>query len=277
MKRILVPTDFSPLAENALQIAAKIARKHDGEIFLLHLLDLPLDLIDPTKGSTSNDLPESIFFMKLAHQRFAKAMQKDYLKGIKVHETVEFNEAFDGIMNVSQKHDCDLIVMGSNGAEGLKEVFIGSNTEKVVRYSEIPVLVIKSDTEDFSAKRLLFATNLALETIGSYHKAVEFANKMDVKMTTVFINTVGKFRTSDHIDGQIEKFKDAVKNPDLEIIVRNDKNTEDGILNYAEKISADMVGIGTHGRKGIARLLNGSLSEHIVNHAKLPVITFKIQ
>lgn len=276
MKKILVPTDFSPLAENALKIAAKIAKKHDGEIFLLHLLDLPLDLIDPTKNSKSNDLPESIFFMKLAHQRFTAAMKKDYLKGIKVHETVEFNEAFDGIMKVSQKHDCDLIIMGSHGAEGLKEVFVGSNTEKVVRYSDIPVLVIKSETEDFKAKKMLFATNLALETVGSYENAVQFSKKLGVEMKTVFINTVGKFRTSDHIDGQIEKFKDAVKDNNLEIVVRNDKNTEDGILNYAKKIDADLVGIGTHGRKGIARLLNGSLSEHIVNHAKRPVITFKL-
>lgn len=277
MKKILVPTDFSPLAENALKIAANIAKKHNAEIFLLHLLDLPLDLIDPTQANTSNDLPESIFFMKLAHQRFTAAMKKDYLKGIKVHETVEFNEAFDGIMKVSQKHDCDLIIMGSHGAEGLKEVFVGSNTEKVVRYSEIPVLVIKNKAEDFKAERLIFATNLALETVGSYQNALKFSKKMGVKMKTVFINTVGKFRTSDHIDGQIDKFKEAIDDEHFDIIVRNDKNTEDGILNYAEKINADMIGIGTHGRKGISRLLNGSLSEHLVNHAKRPVITFKIK
>lgn len=277
MKKILVPTDFSPLAENALKVAAKIAKKHDGEIFLLHLLDLPVDLIDPTSAGDGNVLPESLFFMKLAHQRFTSAMKKDYLKGIKVHETVEFNEAFDGIMKVSQKHDCDLIVMGSHGSEGLKEVFVGSNTEKVVRYSDIPVLVIKNEAENFKAKSFLFATNLALETTSSYLTAVKFAEKMGVKMKSVFINTVGKFRTSDHIEGQIEKFREAVNDKNLEIIVRNDKNMEDGILNYAKKIDADLVGIGTHGRKGISRLLNGSLSEHVVNHAKRPVITFKIK
>jgi nucleotide-binding universal stress UspA family protein len=166
--------------------------------------------------------------------------------------------------------------MGSHGAEGLKEVFVGSNTEKVVRYSEIPVLVIKSELEGFKANTLLFATNLALETTNSYESAVQFAKEMDFEMKTVFINTVGKFRTSEHIDDQIEKFKDAVNDHNLEIVVRNDKNTEDGILNYAKHINADVVGIGTHGRKGIARLLNGSLSEHIVNHAKRPVITFKL-
>lgn len=275
MKRILVPTDFSPLAESALKIAANLARKHDSEIYLLHLLDLPLDLIDPTQGG-SQDLPESIFFMKLAHQRFSKAMNKPYLEGIKVNETVEFNAAFEGIMEVSKKHNCDLIIMGSHGAEGLKEVFIGSNTEKVVRYSEIPVLVIKHEIEEFKVGKFIYATNLSLESSSSFKQAQDFAKKFDAEMEVVFINTSSKFKTSNEIDDKIKAFK-SVAGQDLKIVVRNDHNTEDGILNYARKVNASLIGIGTHGRKGIARLLNGGLSEHIVNHAKRPVVTFKIK
>jgi hypothetical protein len=63
---------------------------------------------------------------------------KPYLKNIKVHETVEFHQAFEGIMEVSEKYNCDIIIMGSHGATGFKEMFIGSNTEKVVRNSYIP-------------------------------------------------------------------------------------------------------------------------------------------
>jgi nucleotide-binding universal stress UspA family protein len=276
MKRILVPTDFSPLAENALKIAANLAKKHEAEIYLLHLLDLPLDLIDPTQGG-SQDLPESIFFMKLAHQRFAKAISKPYLDGVKVHETVDFNAAFEGIMQVSKKHNCDLIIMGSHGAEGLKEVFVGSNTEKVVRYSEIPVLVIKHEIDDFDVSKIIYATNLSLETISSFNQARDLAKKFGALMEVVFINTSGKFKTSNEIDDKIKSFKSVASGDDFEIVVQNDHNTEDGILNYARKVNANLIGIGTHGRKGIARLLNGSLSEHIVNHAKRPVITFKIK
>ena len=83
MKKILVPTDFSEEAENALKVAAQIAKKFDSEIFLLHMLELPLDLIDPAQPKGSGDLPEAIFFMKLAHQRFNKVMKSDYLKGYK--------------------------------------------------------------------------------------------------------------------------------------------------------------------------------------------------
>lgn len=275
MKRILVPTDFSPLAESALKIAAQIAKKHDGEIFLLHLLDLPLDLVD--KGSSSQNLPESIFFMKLAHQRFTEAMEKPYLKDLKIHETVEFSAAFEGIMEVSQNNNCDLIIMGSHGAEGVKEVFIGSNTEKVVRYSEIPVLVVKHNQEEFDAKKFVYATNLSIETAKSFQQALSFAEKLNVEIDVVFINTSAKFKTSKDIDDRIKSFKSAVGEGNYHVTVQSDKNTEDGILNYARKVKADVIGIGTHGRKGLSRLINGSLSEDLVNHAKRPVVTFKIK
>lgn len=275
MKRILVPTDFSPLAESALKIAAQIAKKHDGEIFLLHLLDLPLDLVD--KGSSSQNLPESIFFMKLAHQRFTEAMEKPYLKDLKIHETVEFSAAFEGIMEVSQNNNCDLIIMGSHGAEGAKEVFIGSNTEKVVRCSEIPVLVVKHNQEEFDAKKFVYATNLSIETAKSFQQALSFAEKLNVEIDVVFINTPAKFKTSKDIDDRIKSFKSAVGEGNYHVTVQSDKNTEDGILNYARKVKADVIGIGTHGRKGLSRLINGSLSEDLVNHAKRPVVTFKIK
>ncbi|MCH8534197.1 MAG: universal stress protein [Flavobacteriaceae bacterium] len=276
MKKILVPTDFSPLAESALKIAAQIAKKHDGEIYLLHLLDLPLDLIDKSGGNSQN-LPESIFFMKLAHQRFTKAMSQPYLEGIKVQETVEFNTAFEGIMEAGKKHNCDLIIMGSHGAEGAKEVFIGSNTEKVVRHSEIPVLVVKHNLEIFNADNFVYATNLSVETADSFKQALAFAKKLDVEIDVVFINTPSKFKTSKEIDDRIKSFTSAVGEGNYHVTVQCDKNTEDGILNYARKVKADVIGIGTHGRKGLSRLINGSLSEDLVNHAKRPVITFKIK
>ena len=142
MKKILVPTDFSEQAENALRVAAELAKKYNAEIYLLHLLELPLHQVDAL--GAHSDLPEAMFFMKLAHKRFEEIMEKDYLKDITVHETTEFHKAFEGIIETCHKLNVDLIVMGSHGISGLKEMFIGSNTEKVVRTSDIPVLVIKN-------------------------------------------------------------------------------------------------------------------------------------
>lgn len=276
MKKILVPIDFSNEAENALKVAAQIAKKFDSEIFLLHMLELPLDLIDPAGSKGSGDLPEAIFFMKLAHQKFNKVMKNDYLKGIKVHETVEFHEAFEGIMEISQKHDCDVIIMGSSGAEGLKDIFIGSNTEKVVRHSNIPVLVIKNEIPLFEVKKFVYATDLDYDTIESFKNAISFARKLNTTIELVMVNTAGKFKTTDEIDEKLNHFTKEIDDSDFDFKVYNDLNVETGILNYAKKVEADLIGISTHGRQGLAHFINGSLSEDLVNHAKRPIVTFKI-
>ena len=88
MKKILVPTDFSNQAENALKVASQLAKKHGSEIYLLHMLELPLQEIDALSAHQS-PLPEAMFFMKLAHQKFEDVMASDYLEGITVHETVQ--------------------------------------------------------------------------------------------------------------------------------------------------------------------------------------------
>jgi len=244
------------------------------------MLELPLDLINPADNdSRSNDLPESIFFMKLAHQKFNSIMKKDYLEGIKVHETVEFHEAFDGIMEISSKHGCDLIIMGSSGSKGAKDIFIGSNTEKVVRHSDIPVLVLKNEFDNFQVNKIMYATNLSTETTNSFLEAKKFADNFNASIEVVFINTSKKFKTSDEIEKKREIYYDQVgfTEKDVPFVVRNEHNTENGIVNYAKQQNFDIISIGTHGRKGINRFINGSLSEDLVNHVKIPVVTFKIE
>ncbi len=276
MKNILVPTDFSDQAEKALKVAAQLARKFDGEIFLLHMLELPLQLIDPVGGSGSHNLPEALFFMKLAHQRFASLMKSPYLKGIKVHETVEFHRAFDGIMEISKDKKIDLIVMGSHGASGIREMFIGSNTEKVVRHSEIPVLVIKNEIPEFKVDNFVFATDGNIEHQHTLYKAAKFASTIKAKLHLLFVNTPNNFMTSEEARKQMNEYISGKDFKNYEIHIYNDISVEKGILNFAVQMDAGLIGICTHGRKGIAHFFNGSISEDLVNHANRPVVTFKI-
>lgn len=275
MKNILVPTDFSDQAEKALKVAAQLARKFNSEIYLLHMLELPLQLIDPVQGSSHN-LPEAIFFMKLAHQRFNKIMKQTYLEGIKVHETVEFHRAFDGIMEIGKEKDCDLIVMGSHGVSGFQEVFIGSNTEKVVRHSEIPVLVIKNEIPEFNIKDFIFATDGNPDHRHTLIKASNFSKYLGAKLHLLFVNTPNNFITSQEANEIMENFVRGSGLDNFEIHIYNDVSVEKGILNFAEMMDAGLLGISTHGRKGLAHFFNGSISEDLVNHANRPVVTFKI-
>lgn len=275
IKKILVPTDFSDQAQHALKAAAELAQRHHAEIYLLHLLELPEVLIDGPETQQQSELPEALFFMRLAHKKFEELMARPFLKNVNVYETAEFDGAFEGIMEYVKKYQIDLIIMGSHGASGLQEIFIGSNTEKVVRHSEVPVLVIKQEREHLKIKEFAFATDLQEDNLTPVHEAIKLADAEGSALHLVYINTPNNFKTTQEITDLhmafIEKLGTSKK---LEIY--NDTSVERGILNYAQFIQADLIGLGTHGRKGLAHFFNGSLSEDLVNHAKRPVITYKI-
>ncbi len=274
MKRILIPTDFSEHAEHALRVAAQIARKNNCEIFLLHMLELPHQAGDAI-GSGHN-IPEIMFFKNAAIEKLENLMDADYLEGLEVSEIIQFEKAFDGVLKVSKKNDIDLIVMGSHGASGFKEMFIGSNTEKVVRFSDIPVLVVKKEIKDFKASKFVFASDFSEEIKKPFLNAVEFAEKYDSELHLVMINTPSNFKSTSEAEKIMKGFTADVRYKNFQTHIYNDISKERGILNFADSIDADLIGISTHGRKGLSHFFNGSMSEDIVNHAKRPVVTFKI-
>ncbi|MBT8257132.1 MAG: universal stress protein [Bacteroidia bacterium] len=274
MKNILVPTDFSEQAENALHVAAQLAQRYDAEIFLLHLLELPLHQVDAL--SSHSELPEAMFFMKLAQKRFTDMMSRDYLQNVKVHETVEFNQSFNQLPQTCEEKNIDLIVMGSHGVSGLKEIFIGSNTEKVVRNSNIPVLVIKKPHEEFTVNDFVFASDFTNDNKQTYLQAVSIAEKFDAKLHLVMVNTANNFTTTMEAKERISEFTKDASYDNYSVSIFNDETVEQGIVNFSQDINADLIGISTHGRQGIAHFFNGSISEDLVNHSKRPVMTFKI-
>jgi len=274
MKKILVPTDFSKEAENALKVAAQLGKKHNCELILLNMLDLPLTQLDA--GSAPADLPEAVYFMKLAHKQFEEVINKPYLDGVNITEMVDFHDINTGILEVSKEHDVDLIIMGSHGASGLKEMFIGSNAEKIVRTSEVPVLVIKNEHENFNIEEFVFASDFENDNKETYKQAVKLAEMFNAKIHLLMVNTISNFSTTASAKVKIHEFIKDSTFTNYTTNIYNDETAEKGILNFSHIIDADLIGISTHGRQGIAHFFNGSLSEDIVNHAKRPVITFKI-
>lgn len=274
MNRILVPTDFSEQAENALKVAAMLARKFNAEIYLLHMMEIPMQQIDPINAHS--DVPEALFFMRLAHKKFEDLMESDYLQDITVYETVKADITFNEIKEACNEYDIDMIVMGSHGTSGLMEMFVGSNAEKVVRTSDVPVLVIKNEHKSFNINDFVFASDFKNDNRETYKQAVKLAEGFGAKIHLLMVNTANKFITSYEAQSRINDFISGQSFDNYTINIHNDVTIEQGILNFSKDIDADLIGISTHGRQGIAHFLNGSISEDLVNHAKRPVITFKI-
>lgn len=274
MKRILVPTDFSAHSEYALKVAAQIARDTDGEIFLVHMLELPTQMADAVSGGAA--IPEIMLFMKKAHEKLEALTERDYLEGLKVTEAVKLERAFEGILKSSEKHEIDLVVMGSHGASGYQELIVGSTTEKIVRASEAPVLVIKQDNLNFKTDRFVFASDFSSETKKSFGKIVAFANTFGSHLDLVMINTPNSFKTTHAAEKIMKEFVSNYTIPNYTLHTYNDANIESGILNFSNSVNADLIGMCTHGRTSLYHFFNGSISEGLVNHASKPVVTFKI-
>ncbi|WP_297694522.1 universal stress protein [uncultured Eudoraea sp.] len=278
MNKILVPVDFSEHAAYALEVAAKLAKDFNSEILVLHMMGLSEAYL--TK-SESEEAAEAHFYMKLAKKRYETFLDKPYLKGVKVTEMVQNYKIFSEINELAKERNIDLIIMGSHGASGVSEIFVGSNTEKVVRTSDIPVLVIKKPTPSFNPELVVFACDLRVESIKAYHSARALFAEWNLKLHLVFVNLPNEeFMSTEEIRKKADLFIKVAHNGELpsntEIIYVSDYSIEGGIFNHANEVNADLIAIPTHGRSGIAHFFKGSIGEDVVNHAKLPVITFRV-
>lgn len=278
MKKILVPTDFSKHADYALKVAASIAKKYNGELVVVHMLGLSEAVINKDE---SQEVMEALYYMKLAEKRFEEYLDKDYLKGVHVQTTIQNYRVFTEVGNLAKNLNCDLIVMGSNGASGWNEVFVGSNTEKVVRTSEIPVLVIKEDQEEFTIDKAVFASDFKEENLLAYRNAMTFFQIFDTEVKLLYVHLPAEqFKSTYEVEDRIVNFLSKSKLDDAHsinnVVFQNAYTVESGIFNYSNKVKADVIAIPTHGRRGLAHFFSGSIGEDVVNHSEIPVVTFRI-
>ncbi|MDP5082308.1 MAG: universal stress protein [Winogradskyella sp.] len=276
MKKIIIPVDFSKHSEYALETAVALAKQHNSELYVMHMLELSESILS-SSSSTRNE--ETAFMLMVANKKFETFLDKPYLKGITITPMIKHHKVLKEVAEVANDIKADLIVMGSRGHSEHDGIFTGSNTEKVVRYSDTPVLVVKSKPESINFETIVLATDFSEESISTVKKALKLLNELGRKVTLLHINLPNLgFSSTDEIDARISEFLKLAKLEDQSgcVAYTSDHSVEDGVLNYAKRANADAVAMLTHGRTGLSHFFGGSISEDIVNHTKLPVITFKL-
>ena len=141
IKKILFPTDFSEAAEKAFEYALFLARSHQAELTLLHVVDqlhgfthyeilalTPMEIVEKT--------------VKRAHENL-QVMVRRAKDTVTATETVREGKTWDVICKTATEENADIIVMASQGRTGLSHALIGSVAETVVRHANVPVLVVR--------------------------------------------------------------------------------------------------------------------------------------
>lgn len=273
MKKILVPIDFSETSIQAFRFAVRIAEASIGEVHLLHVIELPM-LYD-SKAVLSFEKAYMDDMKEKGEKRMRKLVDKwaPDLGRVKYH--FQFGKLQDNIQRVAESTKADVIIVGTHGASGLRELAIGSNAEKLVRNSIVPVITVKKAPKE--VKNIVFATipDISQEELTMRVKALQ--DFFDAKLHVVFVNTPALFKTQAFIEDLFSKFAKRFMLKNYEFHVYNDINEEAGIINFSKSINADMVVMRTHGRRGLAHITSGSIAEDVVNHIECPVATFRIK
>lgn len=276
MKRILVPCDFSPQARAAYKTAMKWALETNGEVILLHVSFVPSIYADFGTEMLAFNQEYLDALETEAKREFEKMKQEANLPSVSSRLELQYGDVVMCIKNFVELNKIDLIIMGTSGSSGIGEIFIGSNTEKVVRHSSVPVLTVKDYVDASSIKKILLPTVLSLDQTEFIKKVKELQKFLGSSLHILFVNNPGHFVRDSEAKEAYEEFAKQYKLENCEFHFRNYRNEEEGIIDFASAEKMDLIVMATHARKGLAHIFNGSITEDVVNHITKPVWTFSL-
>lgn len=277
MDKILIPCDFSDQAISAYKLAVDIAHISSAEIHLLHVIELPVmheDVLTPMPTFDETLLKELKTRAELKFADLKKGFAKEHLF---VATKIEFGPIVPTIMDYLNANNITLVVMGTKGASGLQEVFIGSTAEKVVRNSPCPVIAVKRDSSVSELKHIVFPNSLeeGQEDLLMHVKAIQ--NVLKATLHIVWIDTTNDEDSHAVVKEQLEQFASRFMLKDYTVNIFKAADEETGIINFTHWIHATMIVMGTHARKGLSHLFKGSVTEDVVNHVDCPIWTYVIK
>tara|TARA_B100000809_G_C15139882_1_gene532635 strand:- start:7445 stop:8341 length:897 start_codon:yes stop_codon:yes gene_type:complete len=275
MKNILVPTDFSECALNAIKFAADLSIKLNSTIHITHIHQR----LVPSDTSLNIDLDSKIVLKeKEVFEDYIKELVgMDFMKDIKLETSLDTVFQMKDILVMDKYEDIDLIVMGSHIIEGIEEFFIGSDTQKFIQLAHCPVISIKEEVKISDIKSIIFASDFKKEVLPKFEVIRNFAHKIGAKLQYLKIITPKDYSAEQEEMNDIAEFvKTTGINPD-EVSLFKAISIERGIIKYCREENADMLAIETHGKTGLSHLLQDNIAESLSNHMIIPLFSVKIE
>lgn len=263
-KKILVGTDFSAPSKAALSAAIDLAQKTGSSLEVVHVL------------------PEMEGRLYRAMLRYAeKRMKRFFSKNLYRQSTTQilFDDSVTKIISTyAKKNAFDLIVLGNHGKTKLKSLLIGSVTQQLVRISSVPVMVVarkkRRPKAKLKAPRIVLPTDFSIASKKAIDFGMRFGELLEAELHFIHVEerkfaakTIAQEKTNylwkQMIPAKNRKFITSILFGD----------PPDEIVKYAQRNDVDYVVMGTHGTKGLKRILIGSVTASVLSRSTIPVIT----
>jgi nucleotide-binding universal stress UspA family protein len=285
IKTILFATDFSSCAERAFQYALQMASAWQASLHVFHVLEFQPGM-DP-------EFPVSRLYLdelrKTAGEQLDALVRRARSHGAPVSQQQAVGIPSQEIRETARKLAVDLIVLGTHGRTGLAHILLGSTAERTVTSAPCPVMVVRED--DGVAKgfeRILAPIDFSDCSLDALEYAARMARQFKAKLTILHVmepEAYGLDFTLRHAPdpARIERLRNRLADLTASL-TRSGIEAEHGlrgglpvdtILNAERSQPADLIVMGTHGRRGLSHLISGSVTHAVLRQARCPVLTVR--
>ncbi|MFC7173531.1 universal stress protein [Haloplanus litoreus] len=209
-----------------------------------------------------------------------------------VRTTVERGRPHETILDVADRHDADLIAMGTHGRTGLDRVLLGSVTERVVRTSDVPVLTARADSaSDGAVEAVLLPTDGSEAATAAVDHGIAIAERYGATVHVLSVIDIGALAGASSIgmsvpdvvedleathEEAVETIADRCERGGLDARTHVEQGTPHrSIREYVDAEGIDLVTMGTHGRTGFDRFVLGSVTDRVIRTSSAPVLTVR--
>lgn len=258
MTKILFPTDFSETANNAFLYALHLAKKMNAKIKIISIQSNLKNYLN----TTEEDFEKNINLLK-------ETAVNNNLIDVPIESSIVIGDLLLTILDVIEKEQIELVVMGTNGENNFGKKLFGSNTVNVINNSPIPVFAIPNNIKFKEESNLAYATlfnkeeNTALENMS--HIADVFTQKLNV------VHVENKLVTHEMVD-----IRDTweIKYPNLVITMEKSEDVETGLLNFNAKNKTDILGVYHRDSSFFTRLFSENHSNNLINLGNVALVVF---
>ncbi|MGH9324527.1 MAG: universal stress protein [Vicinamibacteria bacterium] len=292
-ERILCPTDFSRFSFRAADYAVALGRHYDGEVHFLHVV--PKSLLHPDQYPyVSQPVQPEPDLRDRALERLDAFVALSRGEGVRSRFSVEEGSPVSTILAAAEGDRASLICLGTHGREGVERLVLGSVAEKVLRKAKCPVLTVSEPGDEDAPKEAVFKNILCAVDFGTLSlEALEYSLSLAQEAggsLTLFhaLEWIPEepdwdpgWNVADYQSQMEEKLTERLQGIvpasvadwcDVTVVVRSGKPYRE-ILGLAEERSSDLIAMGVRGRNPLDIMLFGSTAQHVVRHARCPVLT----